>query len=125
MNITLVKHTFKAGSIQMEKQYTLFKRIWAKLKGKQLPYNKFELFVTDTTMYTLENTYEKFTVVSPKKAYSNKEAKALVALVGSSEPSDVTMTAEDILIAINTIRPNTVNNLNELIESKFYTVTQW
>lgn len=126
----LKEKTFKTGSIFMEKRYNWFKRLWYKLRGKKLPYNEFELLTDSCVVIALGSADElPFTVVSPKKNYTAKECKMLNALIKPKEyyPLGAAPTQEDIIATINAIRPNTIqsNDLNELLESKFYNIEKW
>lgn len=124
--IHVKERTLKAGTIILRKDHNWFKRLLAKLCKKELPYNKFELVDADTIYYYFGKDIESTKVAIPKKAYSVKEIKKLEAMLQSDNLFSFTTSVKDIIVAINTIRPNTFKeNLTEVLTSKFYTIEAW
>ena len=125
MKKTTKQLTIKAGSIFPYKEYGVFARMMAKIKGKELPYNKFIGYAQDTIVYVKNLNDTKDIILEPKKNYSNKEALmfsiARKVLCGNM----CRLEFDDILVLINSVRPGTIEitkDVANLIGNKYYKV---
>lgn len=130
MNIQYV--TLKPGCVLLCKKYNWFKRFWAKLSKKVLPYNHFVIFKDSCD---LVNAYSKNTdviIAEPKKNYSKKEISTLEKILefnGDIATSlEEGIKIEDLFAAINVIRTNTfsdnTNDLQAFLNSKYYNIRE-
>lgn len=120
---------FKPGAIVMKKRHNWFKRIWAKLTKKKLPYNDFELIEDECVWYYPFNLKgylaKNYKVATPKKNYSFKEVSKLKKLLCGKDDT-CKITEKDVITAVNAVRPNTFEqSLIELETNKFYTIETW
>lgn len=97
------------GTIILYRQYNMFKTLWYKLRKKELPYNKAELWL-HKACFSWINECPDVEIYEPKKSYSTKEAVLL-----SGEVEDMGLIADilrgkphTIANVINKIRPNTL-----------------
>lgn len=101
MKIKTVK--YKAGSILLwKRQCPLLKRLWYWILRKKRPYDKFSVLVENGDYLKLASAKVDEYILEPKKTYSKEEIKKLNTL------HDSIQTVEDLITAINAIRPNTV-----------------
>lgn len=129
MNIQYV--TLKPGCVLLYKKYNWFKRFWAKLSKKVLPYNHFIIFKDSCD---LVNTFSKNTdvIAEPKKNYSKKEINTLEKILefkgDIATSSEEGIKIEDLFAAINVIRTNTfsdnTNDLQAFLNSKYYNIRE-
>lgn len=94
---------YKAGSILLWREYNTIKKFWYWLRRKRLPYNRFTLMHESGDYLKLAESKVDEYILEPKKIYSKDETKRLDALSRGVE------TLRDLVITINTIRPNTVD----------------
>jgi hypothetical protein len=116
----------KPGSIMLYKEYGFFKKLFAKLTKKELPYNKFLVFIMPTVFYSCEDTESEKLILEPKKNYSNNEISQLANLLKKMEDYDLQL--DDILVLVNLVRPNTIDiadDVSVLINNKFYRITKF
>ncbi len=128
MNIQYI--TLNPGSILLQKDYSWFKKFWYKLRGKELPYNYFTLFGTESALINVWGKNTTSIVVEPKKGYSKKELKNLINIITNCNKdkdewlSSFDATTKDLFITINAVRPGTFSDeetkLNSLLSSKYY-----
>lgn len=103
----------KAGSIVAYKYYSIFEKLWYKIINKPLKYNSFDLCPVDMEV----ETYKDCDIFEPVKSYSRSEtSKAIHKYLRYITLADDT----DILSIVNYIRPNTISDLSEIANSKFY-----
>lgn len=112
----------KAGSVFAYKNHNIFKKLLYKLLNKPLKYNEFDF--CPIPIYDTEIDCD-IDVFEPIKSYSSKEiAKATKEYMdfffGINEYYDTYNSATNICKIINTIRPNTIEDLSEIDNSKFY-----
>lgn len=128
MNIQYI--VLKPGSIIINKKYNWFKRLWAKLFKKVLPYNDFIIFGGPCD---LVNTFSKKTeafLIEPKKDYNKKEIKILLNVLDFKDDIAVSpkssVSVQDLFTAINAIRVNTfpenTKDLQAFLNSKYYNI---
>lgn len=120
----------KPGSVVLNKKYNWFKRLWAKLFRKVLPYNDFTMFGGSCD---LVNTFSKKTeaiLVEPKKNYSKKEIKILLNILDFGDDvavsQDTPVSIQDLFAAINAVRvgtfPEGTKDLQAFLNSKYYNI---
>ena len=121
--VNLKERVLKAGSIVCRKNHNWFKRILAKLRKKELPYNEFELIEKDLSWLYSGQAKQCEKIAVPKRAYSTKEIKKLEAMLQLDDWCPTATDEKDIIAAVNAIRPNTFKeSLTEVLTSKFYTI---
>ena len=134
--MTLQFKYIKPGTLIIRKKYCLFKRLWYKLRKKELPYNRAILFLDDTSIMDYYTGTNKPTLIAePKKIYSKEDVKILKEAIddyslyieGDFAPEFYLGTETELAKVINTVRPNTLqgkSNFTDLIDSKDYNVKQ-
>lgn len=108
----------KAGSIILDKQYNWFKRTWAKLTKKELPYNLYMIAHCDMTVMV-----DKWLILEPRKCYSKIEKRMLETYVDKLFVFDNDQ--RKLAKIVNEIRGCTINGflpLSSLLENKYYKV---
>lgn len=101
------KFNLKHGSVLLWKDYNVFKRFWAWLTGKKLPYNRWMLWnsVMDNACFLNMTSPKAYELVKP---YNNKELKKLENFATKTSISEV-IVEDDLKLIINCIRPNTID----------------
>lgn len=112
----------KAGSVFAYKNYNIFKKLLYKLLSKPLKYNEFDFCPVSVSDLEIESNADVF---EPIKSYSSKEeikaTKEYIDFFFSfNEYYDTSDSATNVCKIINTIRPNTIEDLSEIDNSKFY-----
>lgn len=103
----------KAGSIVAYKCYSIFEKLWYKIINKPLKYNLFDLCPLDMEV----EKYKDFDIFEPVKSYSRSETHKAV----NKYLECITLPYyTDVLSIVNYIRPNTISDLSEIANSKFY-----
>lgn len=130
MNIEYI--TINSGAILLQKDYTWMRKLWYKLRRKQLPYNHFTLFGSECALINVWGKKSDSVVVEPKKAYSKKELRHLISLISTNNAdkedwlSSHDIKSKDLFIIINAVRPGTFNDnetlLNALLNNKYYNI---
>lgn len=108
----------KAGSIILDKQYNWFKRVWAKLTNKELPYNLYMIAHCDMTVIV-----DKWLILEPRKCYSKIEKRMLETYIDKLFVFDNNQ--RKLAKIVNAIRDCTINGylpLSSLLENKYYKV---
>lgn len=105
----------KPGTILCWKSYNIFTRLWNKLTGKSMKYNRFS--VVAEPVYLL--SFEDYTCAAyePVRAYNAKELTKLKDMIA---PTGSTTAFKDIQMMVNVIRPNTFDNVATMDECKYY-----
>lgn len=99
------KFDIKFGSVILWKKYNVFKRLWAKIKGKELPYNRWAMFnAEEEDVYVYGSDLKLYELIKP---YNGKELKKLDAAATNVVISDMIL-EDDLKLIINCIRPNTI-----------------
>lgn len=112
----------KAGSVFAYKDYNIFEKLFYKLLNKPLKYNEFDFCPVSVCDLEIESNADVF---EPIKSYSSKEEiKATKEYIdfffGFNEYYDTSDNATNVRNIINTIRPNTIEDITEIANSKFY-----
>ncbi|MGM9531574.1 hypothetical protein [Intestinibacter sp.] len=112
----------KAGSVFAYKNYNIFKKLLYKLLNKSLKYNEFDFCPVPICDLEIDGDIDVF---EPIKNYSSKEEiKAMKEYMdfffSVSEYYNTSDSATNVCKIINTIRPNTIEDITEIANSKFY-----
>lgn len=78
--MTLKFKTIAPGSMIISKHYNIFKRLWYKIRKKELPYNCITLFTDTTCILDIYNSKSSDILLTLKKNYSKKELSLLHSL---------------------------------------------
>lgn len=109
---------YPAGSLVVTKRQNIWKRIWYVLTGKRRPYTNITVLPKDT--YIGITKWDKFRydyhLFVPIVSYKHSELVKLRNLLKSCA------TTEDILVAINTVREDSIDtkNLDNLKDNSNY-----
>lgn len=109
---------YPAGSLLVSKKYSIWKRLWYAVTGKRKPYN--DIFVLPKETYIGITKFEKFIndyhIFIPISNYRHSEITKLKKLLKSCK------NVKDYLVAINEIRPGTIDidNLDNLRSNNNY-----
>lgn len=103
----------KPGTVLSWKEYSLFTRLYNKLRGRQLPDNKFAVLLHRTELLT--NDSFPITAYEPIRKYSKQELTRLGSLFYVGEDN-----WDTISYAINLVRPNTFTNADSIDNCKYY-----
>lgn len=109
----------KVGSVLLWKKYNLFKRIWAWLTNKKLPYNRATLWNTaeEGVLVYGGTNHKLYDLVKP---YNNKELKKLENFATTTTISEFISDSEDsIELIINCIRPNTISADSNAVDGDY------
>ena len=120
--MTLRFKTLKPGSLILSKRYSLFKRLWYKLRKKDLQYNTITLFTSNVSIFDTYNENSSETLIELKKNYSKEELARLTSLIEEyTNERDITVISfkrradkQELADILNSIRPNSL-----LIDSSF------
>lgn len=107
--------TLKSGTILCWKEYNIFTRLWSKVSGKKLDYNRFRIVVEPLDLISF-NGFNSV-AYAPVRDYNKKELAKLTKLVKANKGSD---TFEDTTVLINAIRPKTFDKATTLDDCKYY-----
>lgn len=123
--MTIKYLTLKPGSILLYKEYNFFNRLWAKIRRKELPYNKIMLFIDKC--YYIGNPNMDGVILELKRDYNKREINKLHYLVNNESFEDFSSDTKELYSILNVIRPNTFKSdsvsLETLIENnRYYTV---
>lgn len=108
-NKKLQRFDLVTGTIMVhKKKKNTFRRLWACITGNSSSYcAEYKMIAYPTSFFTFKpKNWEFFT---PKKEYTRKECDILLNLYPD--------TLEDIVVAVNTIRPNTFKPASITLES--------
>ena len=79
--MTLKFKTLAPGSMIVSKRYNMFKRLWYKIRKKELPYNCITLFTETTSILDIYNSKSSDILLTLKKNYSKEELSLLHSLI--------------------------------------------
>lgn len=125
--------TLHPGSMLIYKQHNIFKKLWYRLRKKELPYNKVVLFLKDIDIMDTFPSQSPTLLVELKKPYSKTDiAKLEVAVdkyllrLNNEKYYSICFDSnkEDLVKILNEIRPNTLGKdaITDLINSRYYNV---
>lgn len=104
----------RPGTILCWKDYSIFTRIWSKLRKRDLLCNRFEIISTTIELLTIDKY--NFTAYAPIRNYNKQETRKLQTLC---ENCTTDHNWDEIKTIINIIRPNTFGN-STIEECKYY-----
>lgn len=116
--MTLKFKTIAPGSMIVSKRYNIFKRLWYKIRKKELPYNCITLFTDTTSILDIYNSKSSDILLTLKKNYSKEELSLLRALIEDySQERDITTIdfcknykeIHDLSVILNTVRSYSFN----------------
>lgn len=116
--MTLKFKTIAPGSMIVSKRHNVFKRLWYKIRKKELPYNCITLFTDTTSILDIYNSKSSDILLTLKKNYSKEELSLLHSLIEDySQERDITAIdfcknykeIHDLSVILNTIRSYSFN----------------
>lgn len=116
--MTLKFKTVAPGSMVVRKRYNVFKRLWYKIRKKELPYNCITLFTDTTCIFDSYNSKSSDILLTLKKNYSKEELSLLRSLIEDySQERDITAIGfcknykeiHDLSVILNTVRSYSFN----------------
>ena len=116
--MTLKFKTLAPGSMIVSKRYNMFKRLWYKIRKKELPYNCITLFTDTTSILDIYNSKSSDILLTLKKNYSKEELSLLRSLIEDySQERDITSIdfcknyneIHDLSVILNTVRSYSFN----------------
>ena len=94
INMAFKTITLPAGSICIHKEYNIFRRLWAKFKHEQLPYNKITLFNSIANLSWVSESKPDWVILVPKKPLNRYEIKRLNKLSGGTTTTGLSQVIE-------------------------------
>lgn len=116
--MTLKFKTIAPGSMIVSKRHNVFKRLWYKIRKKELPYNCITLFTDTTSILDIYNSKSSDILLTLKKNYSKEELSLLHSLIEDySQERDITAIdfcknykeIHDLSVILNTVRSYSFN----------------
>ena len=116
--MTLKFKTLAPGSMIVSKRYNIFKRLWYKIRKKELPYNCITLFTETTSILDIYNSKSSDILLTLKKNYSKEELSLLHSLIEDySQERDIAAIdfcksykeIHDLSVILNTVRSYSFN----------------
>lgn len=110
----------EAGSVIAWKKYSLLKEVWAWLRRKELPYNRFTIIPGRTGLILINDTGINFNaaIYEPIRKYSKVESNKLNILCKDSGYNNEDWV--DTANIINLVRPNTFAGPTTLNTCRYY-----
>lgn len=119
INMAFKTITLPVGSICIYKEYGLFRRLWAKFKHEELPYNKVTLFNNVANLSWVSENKPDWIILVPKRLLNIYEVKRLNKLSGGTTVTDM----YQIIDIYNRLRKGTFteeyNSLDQLNSNLF------
>lgn len=130
--------TLTPGSMIVSKRYNIFRRLWSKLRKKELPYNCITLFTDDTSIIDIYNNKSDEVLMQLKHNYNKRELHLLTKLAeeytNSKDIYSITFRNKTMLTELfnilNTVRSNSINGdieteeffrkTNDKVRSNYY-----
>ena len=116
--MTLKFKTIAPGSMIVSKRYNILKRLWYKIRKKELPYNCITLFTDTTSILDIYNSKSSDILLTLKKNYSKEELSLLHSLIEDySQERDIAAIdfcksykeIHDLSVILNTVRSYSFN----------------
>lgn len=116
--MTLKFKTIAPGSMIVSKRHNIFKRLWYKIRKKELPYNCITLFTDTTSILDIYNSKSSDILLTLKKNYSKEELSLLHSLIEDySQERDIAAIdfcksykeIHDLSVILNTVRSYSFN----------------
>lgn len=111
----------EAGTIIAWKKYPYIKKLWSKVRGKQLPFNMFTIVPSRIELLTSDDMKD-IEIYEPIRKYNKQEQSKISTLAKDTLYSSDWV---DIASLINIVRPNTLLGSITLATCKYYKKVEW
>lgn len=111
----------EAGSIIAWKKYPYIKKLWNRIRGKELPYNMFTIAASKTELLT-NDVIKDILIYEPIRKYSKQEQNKISVLTCDRLYSS---DWQDITSIINIVRPNTFVGPISIDACRYYKKIEW
>jgi hypothetical protein len=111
----------EAGTIIAWKKYPYIKKLWNKIRGKQLPFNMFTIVPSRTELLTSDDMKD-IEIYEPIRKYNKQEQSKISTLAKDTLYSSDWV---DVASLINIVRPNTLLGSITLATCKYYKKVEW
>lgn len=111
----------EAGTIIAWKKYPYIKKLWSKVRGRQLPFNMFTIVPNRTELLTSDDMKD-IEIYEPIRRYNKQEQSKISALAKDTLYSSDWV---DISSLINLVRPNTLSGPITLATCRYYKKVEW
>lgn len=111
----------EAGTIIAWKKYPYIKKLWSKIRGKQLPFNMFTIVHSRTELLTSDDMRD-IEIYEPIRKYNKQEQSKISILAKDTLYSSDWV---DVASLINIVRPNTLLGSITLATCKYYKKVEW
>lgn len=110
-----------AGTVILWKDYGIFTKLWSKIRGKEMPYNRFTVITQKTELLTL-GKINNIELYEPIRKYNKQESGKLTVITsGSVCYKDWKETVD----TINIIRPHTLIATDTIDKCRYYKKVDW
>lgn len=111
----------EAGTIIAWKKYPYIKKLWSKIRGKQLPFNMFTIVPSRIELLTSDDMRD-IEIYEPIRKYNKQEQSKISILAKDTLYSSDWV---DVASLINIVRPNTLLGSITLATCKYYKKVEW
>ncbi len=111
----------EAGTIIAWKKYPYIKKLWSKVRGRQLPFNMFTIVPNRTELLTSDDMRD-IEIYEPIRKYNKQEQSKISILAKDTLYSSDWV---DVASLINIVRPNTLLGSITLATCKYYKKVEW
>jgi len=111
----------EAGTIIAWKKYPYIKKLWSKVRGRQLPFNMFTIVPNRTELLTSDDMKD-IEIYEPIRRYNKQEQSKISILAKDTLYSSDWV---DISSLINLVRPNTLSGPITLAACRYYKKVEW
>lgn len=111
----------EAGTIIAWKKYPYIKKLWSKVRGRQLPFNMFTIVPNRTELLTSDDMKD-IEIYEPIRRYNKQEQSKISILAKDTLYSSDWV---DISSLINLVRPNTLSGPITLTTCRYYKKVEW
>lgn len=111
----------EAGTIIAWKKYPYIKKLWSKVRGRQLPFNMFTIVPNRTELLTSDDMKD-IEIYEPIRRYNKQEQSKISVLAKDTLYSSDWV---DVASLINIVRPNTLLGSITLATCKYYKKVEW
>ena len=111
----------EAGTIIAWKKYPYNKKLWSKVRGRQLPFNMFTIVPNRTELLTSDDMRD-IEIYEPIRKYNKQEQSKISILAKDTLYSSDWV---DVASLINIVRPNTLLGSITLATCKYYKKVEW
>lgn len=111
----------EAGTIIAWKKYPYIKKLWSKVRGRQLPFNMFTIVPNRTELLTSDDMKD-IEIYEPIRRY-NKQEQSKISILAKDTLYSIDWV--DISSLINLVRPNTLSGPITLATCRYYKKVEW